>query len=236
MSAVLAATWAFPRLFQQNTSVSHQKQVDEHESERNAAPSSEEKGPFSRSGNLPTVACAGLASVSGLSRPDGSGSKALIAAANYYGTAAFFGVQTSKKAADFQDGRCSSQGPHVTCSPDSVFVREEQRVPEQAGMQMTHDWELARIDADTTLLIGAGDGHSLVYLLRQPGAAQLPSVELPCVDSDGRCAGWAKGGECARNADFMRSSCAKACAACAPPEDDATPLQLVRRTARVRVS
>ena len=230
MSAVLAATWAFPRLFQQNTSVSHQKQVhDEHESERNAAPSSEEKGPFSRSGDLPTVACAGLASISGLSRPDGSGSTALIAAANYYGTAAFFGVH-------FQDGRCSSQGPRVTCTPDSVFVSEEQRVPEQAGMQMTHDWELARIDANTTLLIGAGDGHSLVYLLRQPGAAQLPSVELPCVDSDGRCAGWAEGGECARNADFMRSSCAKACAACAPPEDGARPLQLVRRTARVRVS
>ena len=45
----------------------------------------------------------------------------------------FFGVY-------FQHGRCSSQGPRVTCTPDSVFVSEEQRVPEQAGMQMTHDW------------------------------------------------------------------------------------------------
>ena len=230
MSAVLAATWAFPRLFRQNTSVSQTEVHDEHESERNAAPSSEETGPFSRSAHLPTVACGGLASVSGLaSRPDGSGSKALIAVANYYGTAAFFGVY-------FQEGRCSSQGPHVICTPDSVFVSEEQRVPEQAGMQMTHDWELARIDADTTLLIGAGDGHSLVYLLRQPGAAQLPGVELPCADSDGRCAGWAKGGECARNADFMRTSCARSCAACAPPEDGARPLQLARRIARARAS
>lgn len=227
MSAVLAATWAFPRLFQRNTSVSQKEVHDEHQSERNAT--SEEIGPFSRSGNLPTVACAGLASVSLASRPDGSGSKALIAAANFYGTAAFFGVY-------FQESHCSSQGSHVICTPDSVFVSEEQRVPEQAGMQMTHDWELARIDADTTLLIGAGDGHSLVYLLRQPGAAQLPGVELPCSDSDGRCAGWAKGGECARNADFMRTSCAKSCAACAPPEDGARPLQLVRRIARVRVS
>ena len=97
---------------------------------------------FGRVGALPTWACAGLAVVDG-GAPDGG---PLIAAANYYGDAAIFGLDAES------------------------IAHELQRVPPQAGMRMTHDWEVARLDDATTLLIAAGDGHSLVYLLRRPGA------------------------------------------------------------------
>ena len=101
--------------------------------------------------SLPTVACAGLAAVAVES--DGT----LLAAANYYGASAVFLTSGTRAA------------------------HEVQRVPLQAGQSMAHDWELARVDEATTLLIVVGDGHSLVYLLRdQPGA---PQAELSVVSS-----------------------------------------------------
>lgn len=157
---------------------------------------------FVRTGELPTWACAGLGVVDG----GAPGGGPLVATANYYGDAAIFGLDTESAA------------------------HELQRVPPQAGMRMAHDWEVARLDDATTLLIAAGDGHSLVYLLRWPGAPRLPSVQLPCTDDEPNCAQWATAGECERNAGFMHGSCAASCGACAPADDPTShPLQLVQR-------
>ena len=149
--------------------------------------------------SLPTVACAGLAAVS--IEPDGT----LLAAANYYGASVVFGTSGTRAA------------------------HEVQRVPLPAGQSMAHDWEIARVDEATTLLIVVGDGRSLVYLLRgQPEAPRLASAPLPCEDSAEGCAAWAAAGECARNSGFMHGTCAASCAACDASGDDLTlPLQLV---------
>ena len=93
--------------------------------------------------SLPTIACAGLVAVA--VEPDGT----LLAAANYYGASAVFSTGGMRAA------------------------HEVQRVPLHAGLSMAHDWEVARVSEATTLLIVVGDGHSLVFLLRdQPGAPQ----------------------------------------------------------------
>ena len=159
-------------------------------------------GGFAQVGSLPTVACAGLAAVD-----DVSAGGTLLLAANYYGASAVFAVKDTHAAVD-----------------------ELQRVPPQAGLRMTHDWEVARVDEATTLLIAAGDGHSLVYLLRAPNAPELPAVELPCADSEeAACPGWASSGECSRNAEYMQSACALSCRACATGDEASMPLRLVQR-------
>ena len=52
----------------------------------------------------------------------------------------------------------------------------------------------------------------------RPPAPEQPAESAPptvaCVDSNTRCADWAKGGECTRNPQFRRSSCRQSCDLC----------------------
>ena len=119
-----------------------------HGASTSASASGASQQRFVQVDSLPTVACAGLAAVP--IEPDGM----LLAAASYYSASVVFGTSGTRAA------------------------HEVQRVPPQAGQSMAHDWEIARVDEATTLLIVAGDGQSLVYLLRgQPGAPQVSAQQ-----------------------------------------------------------
>ena len=54
----------------------------------------------------------------------------------------------------------------------------------------------------------------LACLVTHSRAADAAAV---CADSHGGCGSWADGGECEKNPEFMKSSCAESCGFCTPP-------------------
>jgi len=50
-----------------------------------------------------------------------------------------------------------------------------------------------------------------------------PTPSQPCTDNNQNCAGWAAGGECARNPDYMLTNCRLSCGACPQPTPAPTP-------------
>lgn len=52
------------------------------------------------------------------------------------------------------------------------------------------------------------------------GSAQAVMAGAVCVDTKAECATWAAGGQCAKNGDWMRLHCKRACGLCEPPCED----------------
>ena len=44
----------------------------------------------------------------------------------------------------------------------------------------------------------------------------LLALASACNDGNSNCGNWAEGGECAKNAEFMRTACAESCGFCTP--------------------
>ncbi|KAJ1625879.1 cyclophilin-like domain-containing protein [Pavlovales sp. CCMP2436] len=58
---------------------------------------------------------------------------------------------------------------------------------------------------------------ALLCLLAALAAAR---AQAGCEDENANCSEWAAGGECDKNRDFMRSTCAKSCNSCSAPIDE----------------
>ena len=62
--------------------------------------------------------------------------------------------------------------------------------------------------------------------------AAIPNGSSSCRDTSGRCADWAKAGECERNSLFMHKECAASCGRCAHADALAAPIETAKADAQ----